>query len=56
VITPVGELVTENERIRLTAAGTHQNSNEIATRLRTKLLDLQYGRSEDKYGWLTKLV
>jgi len=25
-------------------------------RIRTKLLDLQYGRSEDKYGWLTQLV
>ena len=53
VITPVGELVSENERIHLTA---DNNSNEVAMRIRTKLLDLQYGRSEDKYGWLTKLV
>ncbi|WP_171702392.1 branched-chain amino acid aminotransferase [Vreelandella azerica] len=52
VITPVGELVTDNERITLTAGG----NNEIAKRIRTKLLDLQYGRSEDKYGWLTRLV
>ena len=33
-----GELVSENERIQLTAGG----NNEIAMRLRTKLLDLQY--------------
>ncbi|MGQ7261029.1 branched-chain amino acid aminotransferase [Vreelandella sp. V005] len=52
VITPVGELVTENERIKLTAS----SNNEIAMRLRTTLLDLQYGRSEDKHGWLTQLV
>ena len=52
VITPVGELVTEDDTIRLTAEG----DNEIAKRLRTRLLDLQYGRSEDKYGWLTRLV
>ncbi|MFG6137915.1 branched-chain amino acid aminotransferase [Halomonas sp. B23F22_10] len=52
VITPVGELVTEDDTIRLSAEG----DNEIAKRLRTRLLDLQYGRSEDKYGWLTRLV
>ncbi|WP_346795751.1 branched-chain amino acid aminotransferase [Halomonas sp. Bachu 37] len=52
VITPVGELVTENDRIRL-AAGS---DNAMGKRIRSKLLDLQYGRSEDKYGWLTQLV
>jgi len=52
VITPVGELVTENERIRLQGDG----NNEVAKRIRKTLLDLQYGRSEDKYGWLTRLV
>lgn len=52
VITPVGELVTESDRIRLSAQG----DNEVAKRLRTRLLDLQYGRSEDTRGWLTRLV
>lgn len=52
VITPVSELVTEDERIRLSAGG----DNAVAKRLRTKLLDLQYGRSEDTHGWLTRLV
>lgn len=52
VITPVGELVSENERIRL-AAG---NDNAVAKQLRGTLLDLQYGRTEDTRGWLTRLV
>ncbi|MBE0403249.1 branched-chain amino acid aminotransferase [Halomonas citrativorans] len=52
VITPVGELVTENERIRLNGDG----GNDVAMRIRKKLLDVQYGRSEDKHGWLTRLV
>jgi branched-chain amino acid aminotransferase len=52
VITPVGELVSEDDTIRLNAEG----DNAIAKRLRTRLLDLQYGRSEDKHGWLTRLA
>ncbi len=52
VITPVSELVTEDERIRLSAGG----DNAVATKLRTRLLDLQYGRREDTRGWLTRLV
>ncbi|MDN6179404.1 MAG: branched-chain amino acid aminotransferase [Halomonas subglaciescola] len=52
VITPVSELVTEDERIRLSAG----SDNAVAKRLRRKLLDLQYGRSEDTHGWLTRLV
>nr|WP_283101557.1 branched-chain amino acid aminotransferase [Halomonas populi] len=52
VITPVGELVSDDERIRLKGG----NTNEVAKRLRTKLLDLQYGRGEDTHGWLTRLA
>ncbi len=52
VITPVGELVTEEGAIRL----KEDNGNPVAKRLRTKLLDLQYGRAEDTHGWLTRLV
>ncbi|WP_148252737.1 branched-chain amino acid aminotransferase [Aidingimonas lacisalsi] len=51
VITPVGELVGEDERIRCT-----EGDNPVAKQLRSTLLDLQYGRSEDKRGWLTRLV
>lgn len=52
VITPVGELISDNECIRLTAGG----DNRVAKQLRSTLLDLQYGRAEDKRGWLTRLV
>ena len=51
VITPVGQLVSEHDTIHMPDAG-----NEIAKRLRGKLLDLQYGRAEDKHGWMTRLV
>lgn len=52
VVTPIGELVSDDERIRLTA----DNGGEIGKRLRTQLLDLQYGRREDTHGWLTRLA
>ncbi|MFI0474428.1 branched-chain amino acid aminotransferase [Halomonas sp. HMF6819] len=52
VITPVGELVTEHERIRVKGDG----GSEVAMRIRKALLDIQYGRSDDKHGWLTQLV
>ncbi|MBZ9559516.1 MULTISPECIES: branched-chain amino acid aminotransferase [unclassified Modicisalibacter] len=52
VVTPVGELVSDDERLRLTG----DNGGEYAKRLRTRLLDLQYGRAEDKRGWLTRLA
>ncbi|MCW4153539.1 branched-chain amino acid aminotransferase [Halomonas sp. 18H] len=52
VITPVGELVTEDDTIRLDGS----SDNEVAKRLRGHLLDLQYGRREDPHGWLTRLA
>ncbi|MEO1871936.1 MAG: branched chain amino acid aminotransferase, partial [Cobetia sp.] len=51
VITPVGELVSEEGRLDLTA-----NAGDVAMRLRSQLLDLQYGRAEDTRGWMTRLV
>ncbi|QOR40159.1 branched-chain amino acid aminotransferase [Billgrantia diversa] len=51
VITPVGQLISEDDTIRMPDEG-----NEVAKRLRAKLLDLQYGRAEDTHGWLTRLV
>ncbi|RKD87621.1 branched-chain amino acid aminotransferase [Kushneria marisflavi] len=50
VITPIAELVTPEERI----AGGEQT--EIASELRKQLLDIQYGRAEDRHGWLTRLA
>lgn len=51
VITSIGKLVTENETIEAPNA-----NNETSQRLRKGLLDLQYGRREDPYGWLTQLA
>ncbi|MCK2042435.1 branched-chain amino acid aminotransferase [Chromohalobacter sp. TMW 2.2308] len=52
VITPVGELRSEDESIRLKA----DSGGEVGKRLRKELLDLQYGRSEDTRNWLTRLA
>ncbi len=52
VITPVGELVSENERIACVAGG----DGDVGKSLRKQLLDIQYGRSEDTHGWLTRLA
>ena len=50
VITSIGQLVTENETIESPAG------NEISQRLRTHLLDIQYGRAADTHDWLTQLA
>jgi branched-chain amino acid aminotransferase len=53
VITPVGELRW--------AGGScdHRNGvdyGEVTRSIRERLLDIQYGRTEDTHGWLTRLV
>ncbi|QEM83237.1 branched-chain amino acid aminotransferase [Halomonas binhaiensis] len=50
VITPIGKLVSENGTIE------HPEGNQVAARLRKRLLDIQYGRAEDTHGWLTRLA
>ncbi|WP_423820641.1 branched-chain amino acid aminotransferase [Salinisphaera sp. SPP-AMP-43] len=52
VITTIGALVTENDTI----GDPEQANGEVAQQLRKALLDLQYGRAEDKHGWLMKLA
>lgn len=52
VITPVGQLVSEEERIVCTT----EQGGEVGRALRKQLLDIQYGRSEDTHGWLTRLA
>lgn len=51
VITTVGTLVTEDDRI-----GNATGNGEIAQKLRKALLDIQYGRAEDRHDWLTRLA
>jgi len=52
VVTPIGLLKNE--------AGAHQvgsgETGETTSALRTRLLDIQYGRSEDAHGWLRRVL
>ena len=52
VVTPIGVLED--------ASGTHPvgsgETGETTAALRTKLLDIQYGRTEDKHGWLRRVL
>ena len=48
VITPVGRLVDPAGEY---TTGTH----DVTLSLRRELVDIQYGRSEDRYGWLRRL-
>ncbi|MFK5633181.1 MULTISPECIES: branched-chain amino acid aminotransferase [unclassified Ornithinimicrobium] len=50
VITPVGRLAWNGGE--LTMPGSH----ELSLSLRQELLDIQYGRAEDRHGWLYQLV
>ncbi len=49
VITPIGRLVWDAGEIGPNAIGP------VTLKLRNALLDIQYGRAEDKHGWMTKL-
>lgn len=52
VITTIGALLTNNETI-----GNPERSNgPVAQRLRKALLDIQYGRAEDRHDWLKRLA
>ena len=47
VVTPIGRLVTAEGEIPAAA----QTSGPVTTGIRQKLLDIQYGRVEDSFGW-----
>lgn len=52
-VTPVGRLVwTDGE---VTAPDT-DNEDSVTMRLRRRLVDIQFGRAEDTYGWMRRLV
>ena len=53
VITPVGELRWDGGSVDHRRDG-HEDT--VATAIRTRLLDIQYGRVEDTHGWMTRLV
>ena len=53
VITPVGELKWDGGSVDHRGPG---HTGEVALGLRQRLLDIQYGRTPDTRGWLTRLV
>jgi len=53
VITPVGELRWDGGSVDHRRDG-HEDT--VATAIRARLLDIQYGRVEDSHGWMTRLV
>lgn len=53
VVTPVGELRWEGGSAPSTAG---EGGGEVTRAVRSALLDIQYGRAEDRHGWLTRLV
>ncbi|HEX5969253.1 MAG TPA: branched-chain amino acid aminotransferase [Intrasporangium sp.] len=53
VITPVGELRWDGGSVDHRRDG---HEDKVATAIRGRLLDIQYGRVEDSHGWMTRLV
>ncbi|GAA6524703.1 branched-chain amino acid aminotransferase [Intrasporangium sp. DVR] len=53
VVTPVGELRWDGGSVDHRRDG-HEDT--VATAIRNRLLDIQYGRAEDSHGWMTRLV
>ena len=53
VVTPVGELKWDGGSCDHRREG---HDDEIALKIRSSLLDIQYGRVEDSRGWLTRLA
>jgi branched-chain amino acid aminotransferase len=51
VVVPIGRLLGTDFEIVHTGAG----ASELALALRQELTDIQYGRVEDRHGWLTRL-
>ncbi len=53
VVTPVGELRWEGGTAPSTAG---EAGGEVTNEIRSRLLDIQYGRAEDTHGWMTRLA
>ena len=52
VVTPVGLIAGDDGEHKVSAGET----GEVTSALRTKLLDIQYGRAEDAYGWMRRIL
>ena len=52
VVTPVGRLACGGGEVVI-----HDNEvGAVTARIRSSLLDIQYGRTEDTHGWMVRLV
>jgi branched-chain amino acid aminotransferase len=51
VVTPVGRLLDGSDEVT-----TGAQAGEVTMRLRSTLLDIQYGRAEDSHGWMHRLA
>ena len=51
VVTPVGSLKWEGGETGLPA-----KTGEVATRIRQALVDIQFGRADDTFGWMHRIV
>jgi branched-chain amino acid aminotransferase len=52
VVTPVGRLVSSDGEVTMGTGGT----GEVTAAVRSRLLDIQYGRASDPHGWMQRLV
>ncbi|MFI0453184.1 branched-chain amino acid aminotransferase [Actinomadura sp. 6N118] len=52
VITPIARLLSADGEIVVGDGG----SGRVTTSLRSALLDIQYGRAEDEFGWVQRIV
>jgi len=55
VITPVGKLVWDGGEVAAPVTAD-DGMGDVTRRLRTALVDIQYGRSPDTHGWLRRLA
>jgi len=53
VVTPVGVLATSDGEIDCSVDG---EAGSVTTKIRQALVDIQYGRAEDSFGWLHRVV
>lgn len=51
VVTPVGTLKWESGEV----TSGNGDAGEVMSRIRSALLDIQYGRAEDTYGWMHRI-
>jgi branched-chain amino acid aminotransferase len=53
VVTPVGRLAWDGGEVAAARSGA---DDSVTMQIRRQLVDIQYGRAADPYGWMTRLV